>query len=158
MRMPYTAPDAPEMPMISRRGEMFVILPPLDATERIVVESYQAASVGWVELLRNPSWAFPSGEVGDGFRLSSPSGRLKAGPGGSTHPTGFVGQKSTDQHTHGVRRECACQRLFVGRHIGARGGFNRGCVFRCQSGRERKHRLLLQPLGFKFDRLDPGAK
>src|SRR6266436_9595146 len=132
MRMPYTAPDAPEMPMISRRGEMFVILPPLDATERIVVESYQAASVGWVELLRNPSWAFPSGEVGDGFRLSSPSGRptgsglwparwqAPAGPSGSTHPTGFVGQKSTNQHTHGVRRECACQRLLVGRHIGTR--------------------------------------
>src|SRR5262245_44110653 len=30
MRMPYTVPDAPEMPMISRRGELFVILGYLD--------------------------------------------------------------------------------------------------------------------------------
>src|SRR5580692_11567902 len=36
MRMPYTVPDAPEMPMISRRGVLVVILGSLDDAARRV--------------------------------------------------------------------------------------------------------------------------
>src|ERR1700730_5737896 len=36
MRMPYTVPDAPEMPMISRRGDLVFILRSLDDAARRV--------------------------------------------------------------------------------------------------------------------------
>src|SRR5215471_4347495 len=98
MRMPYTVPDAPEMPMISRRGEFFVILSPFDAIPRIVVQAYQAASVGWVERKRNPPSAFPSRQLGDEFGWAPPVLR------------GFIGQQRGQQYIHGVRRECARQR------------------------------------------------
>jgi len=73
-------------------------------------------------------------------------------------PSGRTSRESPEQRSDSSRGECAPEYAFVGRNIGACRRFDCGSIFRREAGGKREQRLLLQPLGFKFEGFDRGAK